>query len=57
MAIMGSKGKESACNAGDLGGEANVYSLLYSCVENSMDTGAWWSIVHAVTKSQAQLND
>ena len=57
MAIMGSNGKESACNAGDLGGEAYGYSLLYFCVENSMGTGAWWSIVHAVTKSQAQLND
>ena len=40
MATMGSDGKESACKAGDLGGEANGYPLLYSYVENSMDTGA-----------------
>ena len=46
----GSDGKESACSAGDLGsipwwgrslGEGNVYPLQYSCLENSMDRGAW----------------
>ena len=26
--------------------------LLYSCLENSMDRGTWWSTVHGVTKSQ-----
>ena len=25
--------------------------LQYSCLENSMDGGAWWAIVHGVTKS------
>ena len=49
----GSDGKESACNAGDLGstpglerspGEGNGNTLLYSCLENSMDRGAWWAI-------------
>ena len=53
----GSAGKESACNAGDLGsipglgispGEGKGYPLQYSGVENSMDC-----IVHGVTKSQA----
>ena len=43
-------GKISAYNAGDLGsipglghfaGEGNSYSLQYSCLENSMDIGAW----------------
>ena len=29
--------------------------LPYSCLENSMDRGAWWATVHAVTKSQTQL--
>ena len=24
----------------------------YSCLENSMDTGAWWATVHGATKSQ-----
>ena len=52
----GSAGKESACNAGDLGsilglgrpaGEGKGYPLQYSGLENSMD-----SIVHGVTKSQ-----
>ena len=26
--------------------------LQYSCLENSIDRGAWWAIVHGVTKSQ-----
>ena len=56
----GSDGKESACNAGDLGsipglgrssGEGNGYPLQYSCLENSMDRGAWQAIVHGVAKS------
>ncbi|XP_055269115.1 mixed lineage kinase domain-like protein isoform X2 [Moschus berezovskii] len=29
--------------------------LLYSCLENPMDRGAWWATVHRVTKSQTQL--
>ena len=46
----GSEGKESVCNAGDLGsisgsgrspGEGNGYPLQYSCLENPMDRGAW----------------
>ena len=46
----GSDSKESACNVGDLGsisesgrspGEGNGYPLQYSCLENSMDRGAW----------------
>ena len=57
----GSAGKESVCNAGDLGsipglgrspGEGNDYSLQYSGLENSMDY-----IVHGVAKSWTQLND
>ena len=61
-----SEGKESACNAGDLGsvpglgrslGEGNGYSLQYSCLENSMDRGACLAIVHGVTKSWTQLSD
>ena len=52
----GSAGKESACNAGDLGsipglgrslGEGKGYLLQYSGLENSMDC-----IVHGVTKSR-----
>ena len=31
--------------------------LQYFCLENSMDRGAWWVTVYAVTKSQTQLRD
>ena len=31
-------------------GEANGNPLLYSCLGNPMDRGAWWAIVHGVTK-------
>ena len=33
-------------------GEGNGNPLQYSCLENSMDRGAWWATVHRVTKSQ-----
>ena len=33
-------------------GEGNGYPLQYSCLENSMDQGAWRATVHAVAKSQ-----
>ena len=33
-------------------GESNGYPLEYSCLENSMDPGAWWAIVPGLTKSQ-----
>ena len=51
----GSEGKESACNSGDLGliprwgrtpGEGNGNPLQYSCLENTMQIGAWQAIVH-----------
>ena len=31
-----------------------VYSriLQYSCLDNPMDRGAWWAMVHRVAKSQ-----
>ena len=57
----GSAGKESACNAGDLGlipglgrspGEGKDYSLQYSGLENFMDCTA-----HGVTKSWTQLSN
>ena len=31
------------------GGHGNP--LQYSCLENPMDRGAWWAVVHGVTKS------
>ena len=38
-------------------GEGNGNPLQYSCLENSMDRGAWWATVHGVAKSQTRLND
>ena len=35
------------------GGQGN--SLQYSCLGNSMDRGAWWTMIHRVTKSQTRL--
>ena len=52
MVYFGSVGKETACSAGDLSlipglgrssGEGNGNPLQYSCLENSMDRGAWWA--------------
>ena len=34
-------------------GQGNI--LQYSCLENPMDRGAWWAMVHKVAKSQTQL--
>ena len=38
-------------------GEGNGNPLQYSCLENPMDGGAWWAIVHEVTKNQTRLSD
>ena len=38
-------------------GEGNGTPLQYSCLENPMDGGAWWSAVHGVAKSRAWLSD
>ena len=35
----------------DSGGEGNGNTLWYSCLEHSMNRGAWWPKVHGVTKS------
>ena len=56
-------GKEPACNAGDVGsvpglgrspGGGNGCPPQYSCLEDSMDRGAWWATVHGVTNSQTR---
>ena len=61
----GSEGKESACNAGDLAlisvsgrspGERNSNPLQHSCLENSMDRGAWWATVHGGGKESKDLD-
>ena len=58
-----SNGKEPACNAGDPGlipesvrspEEGYDNPLQYYCLENlenSMDRGAWWAILHGVPES------
>ena len=33
-------------------GEGSGTPLQYSCLENSVDGGAWWAAVHGVAKSQ-----
>ena len=33
-------------------GEGHTYPLQYSCLENLMDSGAWWATVHGVAKSE-----
>ena len=62
----GSDGKKSACSVGVPGsspqlggspGEGNGYPLQYSCLENSMDRGAWQATVPGVAKSQTWLSD
>ena len=63
--LIYSDGKGSACNAGDAGlipgsgrsHEGNRSALQYSCLENSMDRGAWQATDHGVTKSWARLGD
>ena len=61
-----SDGEDSACNAGDLGlipgsgrtpGEGNGNPLQYSCLDKSMDRGAWQAIVQGVTQSQTRLGN
>ena len=56
----GSKGKESACSAGELGSipglerspeEGNGNPLQYCFLENSMDPEAWWAMVHDAAAS------
>ena len=62
----GSDGKAAACNVGDLGlipglgrtpGERNGTPLQYSCLENSMDGGAWQATVHGVAKNRTWLSN
>ena len=57
----GSDGKGSTCNAADLGlipglerspGGEHGNPLQYSCLENSMDRGAWPAPVHGIAKSR-----
>ena len=62
--VGGSEVKASAGNVGDLGsipgsgrcpGEGNGNPLQYSCLGNPMDRGAWWTVVHGVTRVRYDL--
>ena len=64
--LCGSDGKESAYNAGDPGsipgsgrshGKCHGNPCQYSCLENSMDKGAWKATVHGVAKIRTLLSD
>ena len=57
--------KHLPANVGNLGlilgpgtspGEGNGNSLQYSCLENSMDGGAWLATVHGIAKSWTRLS-
>ena len=56
--LSGSNGKESTTNAdqssipglGRYPGEGNGYPLQHSCLQNSMDRGAWQATVHGITE-------
>ena len=56
----GLDGKGSACNSEDRGSiprsgrfpeEGHGNPLQYSCLEDPMDIGGWWAIVHGVAES------
>ena len=60
------KQKNPPANAGDTGfipesGRSieggNGNPLQYSCLENSMDRGAWWATVQGIAKSWTRLSD
>ena len=60
----GSVVKNPPTNAGDTGSipasgrsprEENINPLQYSCLENPMDRGAWWDIVHGVAKESDMI--
>ena len=62
----GSVVKNPPANVGDVGsilrsggspGAGNGNLFHYSCLENSMDRGAWSAVVQWVAKSQTQLSD
>ena len=64
MILVAREVKNPPANAGDIRdvgsipgmgrspGEGNGNPFQYSCLENPMDRGAWWSAVHRVAKSQ-----
>ena len=43
---------DSIPGSGRSPGDGNSNPLQYSCLENPMDRGAWWTTVHGVAKSR-----
>ena len=41
----------------DSPGEGNGNPLQYSCLENPMNTEAWWAAVHEAEKSWTRLSE
>ena len=68
-AVVVKKKKNPPVNAGDERDTGSIFELgrpperengnplQYSCLENSMDRGAWCATVHGVTKGQTQLSN
>ena len=68
ISLMAQLVKNPPANAGDIRdmslipgsgrspGEGNGNLLQYSCLENSMDRGAWWVTVYMVAKSWTRLS-
>ena len=61
-----SAGKESTCNAGDLGsipglgrssGGGHGNPLQYSYLENPMEGGTWKAVVHGVAEGRTRLSN
>ena len=46
------RGMDSTPGLGRSLGGGHGNSLQYSCLENPMDRGAWWTTAHGVVKSQ-----
>ena len=62
--MIGIENRLGVCNAGDRSSilkpgispaEGNGNPLQYSCLENPMDRGAWWAIVHGVARVRHYL--
>ena len=51
----GARDKDLIPELGRPPGTGNGNPLWYSCLENPMDRGAWWAIVHRVTRNQIRL--
>ena len=47
----------AAAAAVSLDREGNGTPLQYSCLENPMDGGAWWTAAHGIPKSRTQLSN